>query len=348
MLIVNIATMKLSYKFSYLRVCLIALATSSLFSCSKDESYDVTGDPQNKIFINTQQWAPINSLPNSFSFSVVHTPVGDFGEFSAKVPVRSTRPVGSETKVMGSVDNSLVESYNKDHGTSYAVLPQDVASSFMVTNSATIAKDGYLSGDSIKVGVANDKLKLLTEKAYMVPVKLTSVSGSNCGISKDYSVAYIVITTSVNRIKPNAGSADMVGTLVSDYSTWTATATPGSTSGSVSSMFDGSTSSSWRFPSSPVTMVIDMKDVKDVAGFRMFSQYAQYGSFYMFSQVKVELSSDDVTYDEVGTCKSGDMVSENGYQYIGFYGSYKARYVKLTLYWNSSYTRICELGVYTK
>lgn len=346
MLTVKKDTMKLSYKFSYLRVCLIALATSSLFSCSKDESYDVTGDSQNKIFINTQQWAPINAPQNTFSFTVVHTPVGDFGDFTAKIPVRSTRPVSSETKVEGSVDNSLVEAYNMAHGTKYAVVPEGVIT--FANPSVTIAKDTYLSADSIQVGVANDKLKLLTEKAYLVPVKLTSVKGSNCGISKDYSVAYIVITTSVNRIKPNAGSADMVGTLVSDYSTWTATATPGSTSGSVSSIFDGDTDTSWGFSASPVTMVIDMKDVKAVSGFRLFSQYAEYGSYYMFYEVKVALSTDGVTYDELGTCNRSDMASEDGYQYIGFYGGYEARYVKLTIKWNTWYKSICELGVYTK
>lgn len=338
--------MKLSYKFSYLRVCLIALATSSLFSCSKDESFDVTGDPQNKIFINTQQWAPINAPQNAFSFAVVHTPIGDFGDVAAKFPVRATRPVSGATTVQAAVDNALVEAYNKAHGTSYAVVPEGVLT--IANPSATIAKDAYLSGDSIQVGVANDKLKLLTEKAYLVPVKLASVSGSSCGISAEYSTAYVIISTSENRIKPNAGSADMGGALVTGYSTWTATSNVASTSGSAGSMFDGSTSTSWRFPSSPVTMVIDMKDVKEVAGFRLFSQYAQYGSYYMFGQVKVELSTDDATYDEVGTCSSSDMASESGYQYIGFYGSYKARYVRLTLSWNSSYTRICELGVYTK
>jgi len=337
--------MNISLKFRHIIVCLTIMATSSLLSCSDNESYDVMGDPANKVFINTQQWTPINSPKNAFSFSVVHTPVGDFGDVQAKFPVRSTRPVNESVTIKVELDNSLVDSYNKANGTAYAKLPDGILN--MSKNSVIIEKGSYLSADSVQLSIDNSKLAQLTEKAYLAPVKLMSVAGDDCEISSDYNTAYVLITTSVNLIKANVGSTDMTGSLVSDYSAWTVTTDVTPSKGSYSSIFDGSTSTNWRFPSTPVTMTIDMKEVKKISGFKLFSQYGQYG--YTFSQVKISLSKDNVSYDEIGTCSESKMNNEGGYQYICFYGGMEAQYIKLTLNWKYSwYPYICELGVYTK
>jgi len=337
--------MNISLKFRHIIACLTIMATSSLLSCSDNESYDVMGDPANKVFINTQQWTPINSPKNTFSFSVVHTPVGDFGDVQAKFPVRSTRPVDQPVTVKAELDNSLVDSYNKTNNTTYTVLPEGVLN--IGNNNVTIEKGSYLSTDSLQVAIDNSKLALLTGKAYLAPIKLASVSGENCEISSEYNTAYVLITTSVNLIKANVGSANMLGLLVSDYSAWTATTNVDPNGGSFTSLFDGSTDYGWEFPSTPVTMVIDMKKVNKVSGFRLFSQYGQWG--YTFSQVKISLSKDNVSYDEIGTCSESKMNNEEGYQYICFYGSIDAQYVKLNLNWKYSwYPYICELGVYTK
>lgn len=336
--------MNISLKFRHILACLIVMAITSLLSCSDNESYDVTGNPINKIFINTQQWAPIDSPLNAFSFTVVHTPVDDFGEVVAKFPVRSTRPVDRSVSIKAELDNSLVDSYNKTNGTTYAKLPDGTLD--MSKNSVTIEKGNYLSVDSVVTSIDKSKLALLTSKTYLVPIKLISVSEDDCEISSEYNTAYLIISTSVNRIKANVGSTDMTGALVSDYSTWTVTTDVAATEGTYSNIFDGSTSTSWMFSSTPITMVIDMKKVKKVSGFRMFAQYGQWG--WTFSQVKLSLSKDNVSYDEVGNCNEENMTNEDGYQYISFYGSIEAQYIKLNLNWKYSwYPYICELGVYT-
>ena len=334
-----------SFNFRWIIACFAVIAALSFQSCSDEKSYDVVGDTANIIYINTQQWSPINSPKNLFSFAVVHTPVGEFGVVKAKFPVNSTKPMSNSVTVSAELDNSLVDTYNKTYGTKCVALPSGILS--MSKSNATIAAGKSVSVDSITVSIDSAKLVLLTGSTYLAPISLVSVSESGAEISKVYNTAYVLITTSTSLIKKNVGSSGMLGSLVPNYSAWTVTSDVTPSKYTFSTIFDGSTSTRWQFPSTPVTLLIDMKDTKKVSGFRTFAQYAQYG--YIFSQIKVSLSSDNVTFNELGTCTSNDMANESGYQYVGFYGAMDARYIKLTLAWNSSYyPYLCELGVYIK
>lgn len=336
--------MKILLNFRCIMACLAITATFLLQSCNDEQTYDVVGSSVNKIYINTQEWSPINTPKNAFSFSIVHTPVGEFGTVLAKFPVRSTIPMSQSATVVVELDNSLVDAYNKKYGTKCVALPDGVLNINNAT--ATIAEGASLSGDSISVSIDSSKLSLLTEKAYLAPIKLISVSESGSEISSQYNTAYVLVNTSTSRIKANVGSSGMLGALISGYSTWTVTSDITASRYTYSYIFDGSTSTSWRFSGSAVTLVIDMKANKNVSGFRLYAQYATYG--YIFSQAKISLSTDNVTFDEVGTSTNSNMAIESGYQYIGFYGAIQARYVKLALTWNNTnYPYICELGVYT-
>lgn len=337
--------MKFSSKFRYYNLCLLALS-ASLFACSESDSYDVVGDSQNKLYVNLGAWSPIDAPKNSFAFEVVHTPIGDFGSVAAKFPVKISRPAANDVTAKMEVDNSLVDSYNSLHGTSFAKLPDGVLDLSSAT--ATINKGLYQSLDSVSIAIANNKLALLTEKKYLVPVKISSSTDKSIGISQDNSTTYLVISTSVNRIQSNIGSAKMDGALASSlYSSWTVTTDATPTKGTVANIFDGSTSTNWRFSTTPVTFTIDMKAAQNVTGFRAYCQYANYG--YVFGNVDVSLSNDGTTWDYVGKATNSTMANEGGYQYISFYGAYQARYVKLTFSWlYSYYPYICELGVYVK
>ena len=336
--------MNISLNFRCIIACLAVIATFSFQSCSDEETYDVIGNPINKIYINTHEWSPVNAQKNLFSFSIVHTPVGDFGDILAKFPIRSTRPMSSSVTVKAELDNSLVDAYNKTYGTKCVALPDGVLD--LSKAMATIEERKSLSGDSITVSVDQSKRALLTDKAYLAPIRLVSVSESGSEISSEYSTAYVLITTSTNLIKTNVGSDGMVGSLVSDYSTWTATSDDTPSGGAFSDLFDGSTSSSWDFSSINETIVVDMKENKNVSGFRLYAQYGEWG--YNFNKVKISLSDDNISFNEIGTSTNSNMTNESGYQYICFYGSVKARYIKLSLTWMYQwYPSICELGVYT-
>jgi len=337
--------MKITLNFKHLLACFVVIAASTFQSCDDKETYDVVGNPANIIYINTQGWIPGKVSNNQNTFSVVQTPIGYVGNVLTKIPIRSTKPMATNTSVKAELDNSLIEAYNKEYGTTCVALPEGVIDLSKAV--ATIPQGAYLSADSVNISIDNSKLALLTGKAYLAPVKLTSTSDPGSEVSKKYSTAYIVINTSKTIIKDNVASADMLGSLVTNYSTFTVTSDPASTRNTFANIFDGSTTTYWQFGTSPVSIVVDMKELKKVTGFRLFSYYAASGSSYLFSKVQVSLSKDNVTFEESGTSTSSTMVNESGYQYISFYGAAEARYVKLTLHWASSYyRRICELGVY--
>ena len=199
----------------YIALSFIAVAAFSLQSCSSDESYDVVGNPNNLFYIKASSSA---SSPNTLSYQVVHTPVGDFGEFSAQYPVLCTKASSGNATVKAEIDNTLIDAYNTKYGTSYKQFP---AGTLDVSKmSVTMLKDSCKGKDSITVSVSKDNLAKLTESSYIAPIRITSVEGANGLGSKDYGIAYLVVTTSTKLIKANTGSSDINGTLITDYSSW--------------------------------------------------------------------------------------------------------------------------------
>lgn len=325
-------------------ICFVVIAASIFQSCDDKETYDVVGNPSNIIYINTQQWSSINEQRNQFTFEIVHTPSGDFGTVLAKFPIRSTKPLNKAVTLKVEVDNSLVVAYNKSYGTTCAVLPDGILD--LSKAIASISEGKCLSADSITISMDKSKLALLTQQNYLIPVKLSTISRSDFQISSDYSTVYLAINTSTKIIKDNVGSGTMVGSLETDYSGWTVTSDPASAGNAFADIFDGSTDSYWQFDESEVTLTVNLKTVKKISGFRLYTQYASYG--YIFSNIQVSISKDNVTFDVAGTCTDSTMANESGYQYIGFYGGVEARYVKLKLQWKYPWFHsLCELGVYT-
>ncbi len=338
--------MKIAIYHRQLITCLATLAVFVFQSCDDNASYDVVGNPANIVYINTQEWTPINAPRNQYTFKITHTPVGDLGSVSAMFPVRSTKPMDKATVIKSAVDSTLIDGYNEKYSTACVSLPEGVIN--LSKSSVTISEGQYISDDSITVSIDSAKLALLTDSAYLVPIRLTSVSESDVQINSEYNTAYLRINTVNTLIKDNAGSADMAGSLVTDYSAWTVTSTPASTVNTFENIFDGSTATFWQFGTSPVTIIVDMNELKEMTGLRLFARYASYGTSYIFSKVKVALSKDNSTFEDAGTATSSTMANESGYQYIRFYNAEEARYIKLTLNWVSTYRSICELGVYTK
>lgn len=92
-----------------------------LCACSDDENYDVKGNPDNLVYFKA-------NAENTFTGTVTHTPVGDFGEVKAAFPVRILRPASRDTKVTASIDTTLISAYNEAHGTSYVAAPDGCVS----------------------------------------------------------------------------------------------------------------------------------------------------------------------------------------------------------------------------
>ncbi|MBP1613580.1 MAG: protein of unknown function type protein [Bacteroidetes bacterium] len=331
--------------YKYFCVCFIVIATLSLQSCGNDDSYDVVGNPNNLFYIKANSPSSVSS-PNTLLFTVVHTPAGDFGDIKAEFPVRCLRNVDETTKVTAQLDNSLIEAYNAKYGTSYVQFPDDALDFDLST--VTVENGSYIARDSLTASVPNSALAKFTGSGYIAPIRITSVVGSKGQSSEDYGVGYIIVKTSTKLIKSSVTSSDMLGTLVTDYSDWSASCAQ-SSNNDFGSLVDGDTWSGWDFDSSTATVVVDMQSEKEFTGIRSFCLYGMYSSYgYYFNNIVLAYSTDGANYIDAGSVSNSEMVNESGYQYVCLYGAVKARYLKIIYTCNSSWGRgLYEFDVYT-
>lgn len=328
-----------SFNFRWIIACFAVIAALSFQSCSDEESYDVVGDTANIIYINTQHWNPIKASRNLFSFSIVHTPAGDFGDVLVKYPIRSTKPMSKSVIVKAEMDISLVDTYNKTCGTKYVALPDGVLD--VSKAMATIENGKSNSVDSITFSINPSKRALLTASTYLAPVRLVSVSESGAELSKEYNTAYILISTSSTNCYQKPVVSDMVGALVSDRSAWKASFDVNSY-GAISNLFDGNTDSDVYFSSTKSTLTLDLaKAYSSITGLRIHTWEVQYG----LKNINVSSSNDGTNWTLQG---GAALATGNIYQYIKFYSAISSRYIKLEITeWSSSYIDLAEIDVFT-
>lgn len=337
----------ISLNIKFIIVSFLTVIVVVFQSCSKKETYDVTGDTETRIFINSEGRSSLANLKNSFTYTIEHTVEGSTSnaDIQAKFPVLSTKPVSSAVTVNAEIDNSLVTAYNAANNTSYQTLPNGFAT--LTKMSATIAEGSSISSDQILVSIDQAKFAALTAPAYLIPVKLSSISNSSAKISTNYQTAYIVINTKEVLIKPNVAATGMFGSLVTNYSAWGITASATPNTGTATQMFDNNTTTRWGFSTHPLTITADMMETKTIGGLRLFAYRAATG--FLFSNVVVYASNDGINYTELGTATNASMINASGYQYIGFYKTVQARYIRLALTWTSTSQRgISEMGVYVQ
>ena len=171
----------------------MAAITIGFQSCSDDDSYDVNGNPKNIVYI-PQETGLVKSKANVFSFKLVHTPDGVKGDVFVKFPVRCTKAAKTDVIVYAELDKTLVEAYNKTNGTTYSAFPDGILDLGKAKSSITSGM--YASVDSVTIGVDKSKLALLTEQAYLAPIKLATVSSNNFQVSEQFNTVYVIVTTS--------------------------------------------------------------------------------------------------------------------------------------------------------
>ncbi len=339
----------ISLNIRFIIVSFLAVIVSVFQSCSDKETFDVTGDTETRIFINSEGRNSLVNLKNSFTYTIQHTTEGSTSDVAiqAKFPVLSTKPVSSSVTVNAEVDNSLVTAYNAANNVSYERLPNGAVT--LTKMSATIDQGSSVSSDQILVSIDQAKFAQLTAAAYLIPIKLSSISNNSAKISTNYQTAYIVINTKEVIVKPSVPATGMFGALVTNYSTWGITASGTPTTGTlVTQMFDGNVSTRWGFATHPLTITADMMETKTIGGFRLFA-YRAVTNGITFSNVVVSVSDDGINYKELGTATNATMVNASGYQYIGLYKTVQARYFRLAVTWSSTSQRgISELGVYVQ
>ena len=276
--------------FKYFAYSFVAAAALTLASCGSDESYDVTGNPDNLVYFNL-------GGDNTRSYMVIHTPVSHIGAFEAKFPAKILRPADAPTAVSVVMDNSLVEQFNAAHGTNYAAVPDGVVS---LTNAvAHIQPSEYASADSIRVSVPESGLAQLSGKA-----------------SEERGVAYIVITTETKVINDGARSDQMRGTAIpaEQMAAWSCD------KDDLAYVMNGD----WEGWGDG-TYVIDMKAEKKVTGLSFLPLYYNYSPDVVMA---VSLSTDGAQWVECGQTNS--MSLERNWRYYVLYGAVPARYIKLS------------------
>ena len=332
-----------TYLYKYIYLIFAMIVALSLQSCDNDESYDVVGNPNNLFYIKANSSSSVSS-PNSLLFGVVHTPIGDLGDVKAQFPVRCLRNVDESTKVTAQLDNTLIDAYNAKYGTSYVQFPEGTLNFDLPT--VTVEKGNYIARDSLTASVPSSALAKLTESGYIAPIRIVSIVGSKGQGSEVYGIGYIIVKTSTKLIKSGVTSSDMQGTLVTDYSDWSASCAQ-SSNNDFSSLVDGDTWSGWNFNSSEATVVVDMHSEKQFTGIRSYCLYGMYG--YYFSKIALAYSADGINYVDAGSASNAEMVNERGYQYISLYGTVKVRYLKIAYTCNFQWGRgLYEFGVYAK
>jgi hypothetical protein len=330
----------------YLVIALVFL------SCKKNESFDIKGDPEVRFFTNTTSFG--NAPQNSINYSVINYPdVAGSGliNLSANIPatvkfaVFATKPVSEDVMIGAELDNSLIAEYNALHNTKYMAFPAGILNTTGLT--AHITKGTTTSADSITVTTDVTGINVLSEKAYMAPIKLTTVSNNGVGqvTTSETKITYIVANVELRKIKYLATAAEAQGALVTPRTTWTAAFDPApATTGSI---FDGSTTTYTRWAASPGQVDVNMQATKNVTGIRVF-----HGNSATFTptQVDVYLSNDGINFDFIGSPLKANITFASNYNYILFYKAIPAKYIRLKLYYSTSTNtqnlRVTEFDVY--
>lgn len=296
----------------------------SLASCNDDDTFDVYGNPDNLVF------APDNST----NATVVQTPVGTFGSLNFATQAQCNQKAAGDITVNFSIDNSLIDAYNEEKGTSYIAIPDGA---LVLTNSIlTIPQGAYTSSEKFTINFTEDVTALATidnEAGYLVPVVIESCSGAGSKKAESVkSTSYIAISVSHEVIDGSATQDDRKGSLVSDRSAWSVEVLQGSANGTLADWFDDNASSQATVSNSgsdPAIFIVDLGREYAFDGIKAYT-YTDYGwggwNTGSLNKSNIYISSDKSTWTSVGTTGGG---SWSGVEFVGFYGAIKARYIKV-------------------
>ena len=324
----------------------------AVLSCKKDDAADIIGNSDTIFFTNNANYG--NMPGNSITYSAVNIPdpassawlnLSSAIPAVIKIPVYATKPVKTEVTINAEPDNSLVAAYNTLHNTSYAELPAGILNTQSL--SARIQEGQTTCTDSLSIAVTAANLKTLNAPAYLVPIKLTTLSDQSVGsvsTNTEINVVYVVVNIELRQIKYLAAATDVTGTLQTK-TTWSASFTPAPAT--VGSILDNSTTTYSRWAASPVQVDLDMQSSKNMTGFRLYSSTT---SSVIPTQIDAWASDDGINYKVIGSVLRANLTYSSGYNYVVFYKPIAMRYLRLKVYYSTSTStqnyRIAELDVY--
>lgn len=205
--------MKKLYKYLFMVVSAVALLPL-MTACSDDEStdpYDV-----NYVYIYS---------PAETNGEMVYKGNGTFLTKIASernlTPVRCTKPAPERLVAHFTIDGSLVDAYNKEHGTNYTFVK-----SAQLDNATLVIEQGkYISADSLKLKLADMTEFQSGAENYILPIVMTSVEGGGVSMSQTCKMFLTFTSTyKANKVIIASGAStslyfDTDGELVSPENT---------------------------------------------------------------------------------------------------------------------------------
>ena len=317
---------------------MFTLCALGFAACSDEETYDVYGDPYNRVY----------TLDNSQEYKIVQTPISTISNVDYKWPVKCSKKADGDIKVKVVVDNSLIAAYNDEHGTEYEAMP---AEALLLENmEMTIPSGNMVVGDTVHVQLTDNATvlaSLKSEKGYIIPLRLESAQGGNSRLSTNVlEPTFVTVTVTEDNVNHEATKYDGTGTLVADQTKWSVIPLNGATGSNLESWFDGDpkvTASISDRTNYAVAFIVDMGQsytFDAIAAYRASSWNGSiYPAFYSYAGAKISISEDGENYQSAGEITSDSM-------YIVFYAPLTARYIRIE---TTSYSVYCGVfNVYEK
>lgn len=330
------------FKINNIITSLMLLGAFMFQACDDNDSYDITGNPNNLAYIKIDGQAN-----NMLAYNVIKTPIGIENNVEDKFPIRILNAIGESVTVKVEQDNTLLEIYNAVNKTSYLAAPVGLLNIRNAT--ITIESGTTISADSISY-TANESMLSALEigQTYLLPLQITDVSNHNVFVSSNMGCVYLVLETKYQSVRENGGAADMLGELINSYTGWTYTSDH--TTETINNLWTTSTNSRMNFTTDPAIITFDMQTMKNISGVRIYARNSNNAS-YRLSNAKMTLSKDGTIFEDITDLTIDQMAYASYYQYICMYASVEARYLKLELDFvtaNSSYWSLVNLGVYAE
>lgn len=247
---------------------LIVLGASSFVSCQEDELHS------NELFVFMRNWSE-----SSFTVIQEYSADGNLimnGQEGLKLPLFLTREAVVDVSAGVFMDESLVETYNAAHKTTYAAFPQ---AGLAIGENVTIAAGSLRSADSLLVQFHYDKVM---PGEYLLPLRVGKIESADKGIqgssSIDAGVVYYCLSVQLDNID-NVNFEPVVGTKVARTG-WTITcsdnpnvATP------ITNLIDGNRNTDYIGTKNVLgTIAVDMGQEQELKGLSFYHAGAHYGA----------------------------------------------------------------------
>ena len=187
-------------------ISMFAICVLVFTACGDDETYDVYGDPYNRVYV----------LDNSKEYKIVQTPISTVSNVDFTWEAKCSKKASGDIRVTVAVDNSLIDAYNEEHDTEFEALP--VEAIVLENKEMTIPAGEMVVADAVHLKLTDDVNVLSTlksEKGYIVPLRLVSAEGGNSQLSTNMlAPSFLTITVTEDNMNHEATQYTGTGTLV--------------------------------------------------------------------------------------------------------------------------------------